>query len=794
MASLSSYYPQPVIAGTTAGTYAEGNASRIIDVTHAGLLSLMGSQSLKAGFHYRITDFVTEYMSNDSEWISPSNTANVSNNNGTAFTVASIAATPEPLIVYAFSSSEVSKQAYSELHPSDIIHYDPSLTYLDGTRAAKGFITYRKDNLRDVSATYDWRNVRFKIWNIDPTAGANPIPLWQNGTTYTVGQYLRNATGQVFQCIETTTTEPIDTSDLTSNGTSDWRPFCHLDHTYTFGTDLAFTGPSVGGVPSGGLGGRNEAKYVSTFCRDFSNPSLDTSSNIRDIKIECFRPTVNSVTRYSDAIRPHVLMRGAASSSLLRLSFKESNAILLQAGGLSSTATVANVFVENCGFVNLAIRLLGAGSSNISIKHSSNFNLFISKTIAGSRFSCVYTGSNEMQRVSNSSFYTQLTDCFFNNCSKTTTTLGNLGAKYDGCANCVISHSGNYSDIGFNINPLATDRNKVFGFVPLNSDSVFHYNIDNLPVCEFTNRDNAKTIVPHIDDEKLIFKVSNSGILNKISEISNVNDSLPLFSTRDDVTPSYTRNASNWLGESAELLTGYSPWNSAYGDDFGCIAITPRHIWFAKHITTSLTGATIRFITNSNTVVERTISRTINSQVNFDVGIALLNSDLPESINIVKILPASASKKFTSTVSSSGSFWINKDKEALITTISAFSNNSASTQIPFSSSDPNYGPIYVSGLDENQRAFYKNVVVGDSGSPLFLLINNEPVLVGLAFSAPNPANDEGGELQAIWGGDIIAGGSNIPINTLITNIDTAQGISTGYTATYFNDSNFENVS
>jgi hypothetical protein len=242
------------------------------------------------------------------------------------------------------------------------------------------------------------------------------------------------------------------------------------------------------------------------------------------------------------------------------------------------------------------------------------------------------------------------------------------------------------------------------------------------------------------------------------------------------------------------VLTGYSHWNSAYGDDFGCIAITPRHIWFAKHITTSLTGATIRFITNSNTVVERTILRTINSQVGFDVGIALLNSDLPESINIVKILPASASKKFTSTVSSSGSFWINKDKEALITNIGAFSNNSASTQIPFSSSDPNYGPIYVSGLDENQRAFYKNVVVGDSGSPLFLLINNEPVLVGLAFSAPNPANDEGGELQAIWGGDIIAGGSNIPINTLITNIDTAQGISTGYTATYFNDSNFENVS
>jgi hypothetical protein len=29
MASLSAYYPLPVVAGTTAGTYAEGNDSRI---------------------------------------------------------------------------------------------------------------------------------------------------------------------------------------------------------------------------------------------------------------------------------------------------------------------------------------------------------------------------------------------------------------------------------------------------------------------------------------------------------------------------------------------------------------------------------------------------------------------------------------------------------------------------------------------------------------------------------------------------------------------------------------------
>jgi hypothetical protein len=794
MSLQSAFYPLPIVEGTIAGTYAAGNAPRIIDVTHAELLTLMGSQNLKTGFHYRITDFVTEYMSNDNEWISPSNTANVSNNNGTAFTVASIAATPEPLVVYAYSSSNVSKEAYSNLNPQDIIYYDPSLTFLDGTRTAKGFITYRKDNLRDISATYDWRNVRFKIWNIDPSAGTNPIPLWQNGTTYKVGQYLRNATGQVFQCIKNTSSEPINPATLSGNETTDWRAFCHLNLTYTFDLGVPFSGIYVGNFPTGSLGGRNEAKYVSTFCRDFSNVSLNTSPNIRNIKIETPIPTSSSVTQYSASITPHVFMTGNLSSVLQKVSIKNSSSILIQVGALNLPANITDINIENCTFINLSLRSFTGIRPNFSIKNSTNISSCIAQTNTGARFSPSYSSFNQIIGCSNLSLYTTFANCSFKECSKIIPTIIGLSAKYTKCNNCVISHSGNYYNIGFLNNPLATDRNKFFGYTPINSDSVIHYNNGYLPICEFSNRNDKKTIVPHIDDEKLLFRVSNSNILSKISEISNVNEALPLFSTRDDVTPSYIRNTSNWLGESAELLTGCSPWNSAYGDDFGCIAITPRHVWFAKHVTTPLNGATIRFVTESNTVVEKTIVRTINSQDVFDVSIALLDSNLPETINIVKILSASSIIKFPP-LFGSGSFWINKDKEALIASVSnLLSSGAVSTQIPFSSSDPDNGSFYVSELDENQRDFYKSVVVGDSGSPLFFLINNEPILVGLAFSAPSPANDQGGELHALWGGDISAVGTNITINNLISNIDAAEGISTGYTATYFDVSNFENVS
>jgi hypothetical protein len=787
MASLSSYYPQPVIAGTTAGTYAEGNAPRIIDVTHAELLSLMGGQNLKTGFHYRITDFVTEYMSNDNEWISPSNTANVSNNNGTAFTVASIAATPEPLVVYAYSSSNVSKEAYSNLYSQDIIHYDPSLTYLDGTRTAKGFITYRKDNLRDVSATYDWRNVRFKIWNIDPASGENPIPLWQSGTNYVVGQLLRNTSGQIFQCVANTTTEP---NQIASRG-SDWRGYLNTNFFYTFEGGIELVGPKSGIPPTGNWGQRNEAKYAATFCRDFSNISLDTSNNIRNVKIECSFPFSSTVTRYSEAIRPHVLMRGNIGSTLIRIYFKNSSSILFQAGGLLNSAFMRDVHVDNCTSVYAAIRTGEAGSS-VFLKDCNQFYMPIQ--VESSRRWIDYSGNNVLSKVQESIFgYSNFNNVRINECKNITTNLGSLASNYNNCQNIVIAHNGSYTNMQLSpFVPIAEKAFRVFGYTPFEAEtSVHHYiNSQQIPVCEFTNRANSKKIIQYIDSEKLIFLLSNSNILNKISEIESgeVSASLPLFSTKDNDTPTYVRNTSNWLGESVEHLTGYSPWNSAYGSDFGCIAITPRHVWFAKHVTTSLTGATIRFITSDNQVVSKTISRILNSSTT-DLAVALLDSDLPESINIIKILQNSSSKKFKPSCTG-GVFWINKDKESLITTISNFGITSGiTTIIPASSSDLKNKDFYTSEIDGNQRSFYKSVVTGDSGSPLFLLINEEPILAGLVYSAPETPNTEGFELHGLWQNDLSNGG----LNTLIANVYAAEGISTGYTVTNFDDSNFADI-
>jgi hypothetical protein len=72
MASLSSYYPQPVIAGTTAGTYAEGNDSRIEGATQ---------EAPEDG---------VIYGRKDADWVDITEPANLQIRRGTATEVAAI--------------------------------------------------------------------------------------------------------------------------------------------------------------------------------------------------------------------------------------------------------------------------------------------------------------------------------------------------------------------------------------------------------------------------------------------------------------------------------------------------------------------------------------------------------------------------------------------------------------------------------------------------------------------------------------------------------------------------------
>ncbi len=132
-----------------------------------------------------------------------------------------------------------------------------------------------------------------------------------------------------------------------------------------------------------------------------------------------------------------------------------------------------------------------------------------------------------------------------------------------------------------------------------------------------------------------------------------------------------------------------------------------------------------------------------------DFGVAVLDSALPEAIEPVKMLPADSYKYFDSSLFSpvnptvflpnaSDCPFLRTDQEekSLAGTVSRILFSS------FTDRDPdNYhgdeNPIFemrTGSTPEPYLSWYELPVGGDSGSPMFFLLNNELVLVGLVNS------------------------------------------------------------
>ncbi|MGE9267636.1 MAG: Ig-like domain-containing protein [Verrucomicrobiales bacterium] len=184
-----------------------------------------------------------------------------------------------------------------------------------------------------------------------------------------------------------------------------------------------------------------------------------------------------------------------------------------------------------------------------------------------------------------------------------------------------------------------------------------------------------------------------------------------LYSAQDHATPAYTRNASNWATAAGIDLTSVSPWNSTGGNKRAGVAITPRHIVFAKHYQIG-TGATVRFITADNTVVERTLTAK-ESLADTDLTIGLLDSDLPATITPCKVLPADWEDYFPTGLEHLPALCLDQEEKALVTDC-GYTNGNLVMRVP---------------TDATRLSYYEPKITGDSGNPAFLLLGGEAVLL-----------------------------------------------------------------
>lgn len=220
----------------------------------------------------------------------------------------------------------------------------------------------------------------------------------------------------------------------------------------------------------------------------------------------------------------------------------------------------------------------------------------------------------------------------------------------------------------------------------------------------------------------------------------------------------WVRNPNCWLNGVSNIscfspaqLSGAS-WNTRAGT-----LITRKHVLFAKHYTTSILsgGTPIIFVDENNNAIRRNIIQygydTSASGSGTDIAVALLDSEVPSNIKIAKVLaPDFGNYINTSPVSSifgSGAFrpnpylyavGLDQEEKAIVklwTGAGLWPSETGNVQsyhqlAIVTNIDPN--ATYIPSINPSPQQFAswsENIIVGDSGNPLFLIIDNELVVL-----------------------------------------------------------------
>lgn len=183
---------------TTPPTPSNPSSSGVVEVTYGELVELISTSGLTIGSQYKISDFRTRHYIVDAD-------GNRYFGDGNEIT-----GDLEPLIVSANGIASIDKEAKSEIYPQDVIYYDwnpnnwltdMSFADADDTSSViitdfKGVITYRHDTILDNSTCYDFRNVKFRRWEV-------LVPEWSGTTTYQTGDFVKFQ-GFVYKTFPTT--------------------------------------------------------------------------------------------------------------------------------------------------------------------------------------------------------------------------------------------------------------------------------------------------------------------------------------------------------------------------------------------------------------------------------------------------------------------------------------------------------------------------------------------------------------------------------------------------------------
>lgn len=303
---------------------------------------------------------------------------------------------------------------------------------------------------------------------------------------------------------------------------------------------------------------------------------------------------------------------------------------------------------------------------------------------------------------------------------------------------------------------------------------------------------NAQTCNPDAAGNYFCADFNQNASLNiderlKLKHDATVNKKL--FTTRDNKNAVYVRNIDCWIGSidfTAHCVYSssgqdMSTWGGQIGDGSPATLITLRHCLSVAHAAPAV-GSKVRFVTKDNVVIEHTVQAvTINTNYSTyfpDICVVLLNQDVPASISVAKFLPANYSNYISNNGNGLPILHTDWERKALVANVGNLAQ----------ASDNLFYVEKPSASTPNRVSFYEGTWGGDSGSPYYLILNGQPVLIGLVTGYwDNVTHAPYGTAQAIFANK--ASGLSLPntsINDLIKKVDTSAGINSGYQISFFN--------
>ena len=244
----------------------------------------------------------------------------------------------------------------------------------------------------------------------------------------------------------------------------------------------------------------------------------------------------------------------------------------------------------------------------------------------------------------------------------------------------------------------------------------------------------------------------------------------------------FARNEECWAKD-IKGITAISPWNSRQDNRRAGIAISPRHVLFVEHSDYNLeVGDTIYFVTRNNITISRQIIQEKDHPAagfgSGDFNVALLDSPLPDDIEIMKVLPHNSYNYFPIDLYNEpndlkfGSnytdidvpyvFNIDQEEKACILRLDSLN------WYPASGTDDSPGDGYgtasyindTTGLSSTSQ-WGETVIGGDSGNPIMMVLKGEAVLISM-FTYPNS-------------GPFLGQERNInDVNSLISDVDSLE--------------------